>query len=217
MLLDAAAYSTQTDICSGTATTPNKGMETPLTRRSVHAQYDPQVLSEIYGDAVIEYDGEDEHMINELLRRVVVKPNVATIRDFAFEDCKILQWIKLCDGLREIGNSLFKGCNLLEKIEINTNLESIGSAAFEGCSSATELIIPKRNLKSIGNGAFVACYKINRVEIADNVKKIGNRAFMNCTGLREVILPDLSKRSALDYSCNALNCKIYRYPIMLKQ
>jgi len=172
--LDAAAYSAQTDICSGTATTPNKGMGTRVTQDeldTIEKRRRTIMAAETYFDAVIEYDGEDEYMCNQMLRRVVVKPNVKTIKDFEFEDCEILQWIKLCDGLREIGNSSFKGCDLLEKIEINTNLESIGSAAFEGCSSATELIIPKGNLKSIGNGAFVACYKINRVEIADNVKK----------------------------------------------
>jgi hypothetical protein len=95
------------------------------------------MATETYFDAVIEYDGADNHMCNQLLRRVVVKQHVETIRDFAFEDCIILQLIKLCNGLRQIGNSSFKGCDLLEKIEINSNLESIGSAAFEGCSSAT--------------------------------------------------------------------------------
>ena len=104
LLLDAA-YSVQINIRSDTATTPNKKMGTHLTRRNTQI-----MAAEINGDVVIEYDGEDKHMINKLLRKVVVKPNVTTIKDFKFEDCKILQWIKLCDGLREIGNSSFKGC-----------------------------------------------------------------------------------------------------------
>ena len=96
-----------------------------------------KMAAEIYGNALIEYDGKDDHTCNQLLRGVVVKQHVKTIRDFAFEDCIILQLIKLCNGLRQIGNSSFKGCDLLEKNEINSNLESIGLAAFEGCSSAT--------------------------------------------------------------------------------
>jgi hypothetical protein len=70
----------------------------------------------------------------------------------------------------------------------------ICSSAFEGCIGATQLIIPKGNLKSIGNGAFTGCVKINRVEIPDNVENLGTMVFMKCTGLREVILPQLSKR-----------------------
>jgi len=81
--------------------------------------------------------------------RLVIKDIVTIIRDNAFEDFEVLKELKLCDGLRQIGNYSFKGCVTLEKIEINSNLESICSSAFEGCIGATELIIPRGNLKSI--------------------------------------------------------------------
>ena len=96
------------------------------------------------------------------ITRLVIKEIVTTIGDNAYEDFEVLKELKLCDGLRQIGNYSFKGCVALEKIEINSNLESICSSAIEGCIGATELIIPKGNLKSIGNGAFTGCVKINR-------------------------------------------------------
>ena len=82
------------------------------------------------------------------ITRLVIKEIVTTIGDNAYEDFEVLKELKLCDGLRQIGNYSFKGCVALEKIEINSNLESICSSAFEGCIGATELIIPKGNLKS---------------------------------------------------------------------
>jgi hypothetical protein len=125
--------------------------------------------------------------------RLVIKEFVKTIEDNEFEDYEVLKQLNLCDGLRQIGNYSLKGCVSLEKIEIHSKLESIGLSAFEGCSGATELIIPKGNLKSIGNGAFTGCVKINRVENPDKVENLGTVVFMKCTGLREVILPQYIK------------------------
>jgi len=113
--------------------------------------------AEIYIDLLLEYNGEDkilaessaEIIHEQTTTRLVIKEIITTIRGNAFEDFEVLKELKLCDGLRQIGNSSFKGCVALEKIEINSNLESICSSAFEGCIGATELIIPKGNLKSI--------------------------------------------------------------------
>jgi hypothetical protein len=112
--------------------------------------------------ALFEYDGEEIHLISQDVVKVVMKQHIETISDHAFGDCEILKELKLCDGLRQIGNSSFKGCASLEKKEIKSNLELIGSSVFEGYSGATKLIIPKGNLKSIGNGAFTSCVKIDR-------------------------------------------------------
>jgi hypothetical protein len=73
----------------------------------------------------------------------VIKEIVKTIGENKFKDYEVLKELKLCDGLRQIGNYSFKGCISLEKNEINSKLESIASSAFEDCSGATELIIPK--------------------------------------------------------------------------
>ncbi len=121
---------------------------------------------------------------------------------------RLLKELTLCDGLTQIGSCSFKGCISLEKNEIKNKLESICSSVFEGCIGATELIIPKGNLKSIGNGALTGCVKINRVEIPDNVENLGTMVFMKCTGLREVILPKyISKRQVKDCSFSALSWK----------
>jgi hypothetical protein len=116
--------------------------------------------AEIFMDMLLEYNGKDCTIIHQqITTRLVIKEIVTTIGDDTFEDFEVLKELKLCDGLRQIGNFSFKGCVSLEKIEIDSKLESICLSAFEGCIGATQLIIPKGNLKSIGNGAFTGCVK----------------------------------------------------------
>ncbi len=76
-----------------------------------------KMAAEIYGDVLIEYNGEDDHLCHQLLMRVVVKQHIKTIGDNGFEDCELLKLIKLCNGLRQIGNYSFKGCDSLEKLK----------------------------------------------------------------------------------------------------
>ena len=54
--------------------------------------------------------------------RLVIKEFVKTIEDNEFKDYEVLKELKLCNGLKQIGNYSFKGCVSLEKIEINSKL-----------------------------------------------------------------------------------------------
>ncbi len=49
--------------------------------------------------------------------RLVIKEIITTIRDNAFKNFEVLKELKLCDGLRQIGNYSFKGCIALEKLK----------------------------------------------------------------------------------------------------
>jgi hypothetical protein len=44
------------------------------------------------------------------ITRLVIKEIITEIGDNAFEDFEVLTELKLCDGLRQIGNFSFKGC-----------------------------------------------------------------------------------------------------------
>ena len=104
-------------------------------RQPVSHKFMAESSAEIYMDMLIEYNGEDCHIHQQIITRLVIKEIVTTIGDNAFEDYEVLKELKLCDGLRQIGNYSFKGCVSLEKIEINSKLESICSSAFEGWAS----------------------------------------------------------------------------------
>ena len=84
------------------------------------------VLTQIYGqiirghlymDSLIEYNGEDCHIHQQIVTRLVIKEIVTTIGDNAFEDNEVLKELKLCDSLRQIGNYSFKGFVSLEKLK----------------------------------------------------------------------------------------------------
>ncbi len=61
-----------------------------------------------YMDMLIEYNGEDCHIHKQIITRLVIKEIVTTIGDNTFEDYEVLKELKLCDGLRQIGNSHLK-------------------------------------------------------------------------------------------------------------
>jgi hypothetical protein len=67
-------------------------------------------------DSLIEYNGEDCHIPTNC-HKVGDQRNVTTIGDNAFEDNEVLKELKLCDGLRQIGNYSFKGFVSLEKLK----------------------------------------------------------------------------------------------------
>jgi len=51
-------------------------------------------------DMLIEYNGEDCHVHQQIITRLVIKEIVTTIGDNAFKDYEVLKELKLCDGLR---------------------------------------------------------------------------------------------------------------------
>ena len=71
----------------------------------------------LYMDLLIEYNGDDCHIHQQIITRLVIKEIVTTIGDNAFEDYEVLKELKLCNGLRQIGNYSFKGCVSLEKLK----------------------------------------------------------------------------------------------------
>ena len=87
------------------------GMTTGLTQN-----YMAESSAEIYIDTLFEYDGKDCYIYHQIVMRLVIKEIVKTIGDNKFKDYEVLKELKLCNGLRQIGNYSFKGCVSLEKI-----------------------------------------------------------------------------------------------------
>ena len=52
------------------------------------------------------------------ITRLVIKEIVTTIGDNAYEDYEELKELKLCDGLRQIGNYSFKGCDQFVRLRL---------------------------------------------------------------------------------------------------
>ncbi len=77
--------------------------------------------AEIYIDTLFEYDGKNCYIYHQIVMRLMIKEIVKTIGDNKLKDYEVLKELKLCNGLRQIGNYSFKGCVSLEKNEIKAN------------------------------------------------------------------------------------------------
>ena len=56
----------------------------------------------LYMDSLIEYNGDDCHIHQQIITRLVIKEIVTTIGDNAFEDYEVLKELKLCDGAASV-------------------------------------------------------------------------------------------------------------------
>lgn len=110
-------------------------------------------------------------------------PNVTSIGDYAFGECKSLDraTIPLLDT---IGNYAFSNCIKLSSVEFD-NILHIGDYAFQNCNILTDATV--ENAEYIGPGAFAgsAIASIN----LPNVLSIYSETFYTCYNLKLVNLP----------------------------
>lgn len=79
--------------------------------------------------------------------------SIATIGEYSFEECSLLEEISLPTTVTTIGTYAFYGCTNLSKIELNEGLTTIGTYAFYGCENIKDITFPS-TLTSIGTYAF---------------------------------------------------------------
>ena len=70
--------------------------------------------------------------------------DLRSIEEYAFKDCKMLEGIRIPDGVVQIGNQAFGGCSGLDYIEIPESVMVFGNDVFYGCKKGL-IIIGKEN------------------------------------------------------------------------
>ena len=146
------------------------------------------------------------------VKKVVIKPGVTSIGDYAFQDCMSLTSVTIPDSVTSIGDYAFKGCTSLTSATIPDSVTSIQGCAFLNCTSLRNITIPD-SVTLIGGSAFnrtpwleakqkespfVVVNHIlidgstcsGDVIIPDNVPSIGDDAFYGCTDLTSVTIPN---------------------------
>ena len=115
--------------------------------------------------------------------------NVASIGNYAFENCSSLTSITIPEGVTSIGEFVFSSCTSLTSITIPEGVTSIGNYAFYFCTSLTSITIPE-SVVSIGDGAFGNCTSLTSITIPEGVTSICNSAFWGCSSLTSITIPE---------------------------
>jgi len=128
-------------------------------------------------------------------------PELLTIGQACFEDCRSLNSIQLPATLRTIGGSAFSGCKMLSQILLPDHLTTIGRQAFWGCQSLTDVQVPA-SVSTVGFAAFADCTSLKNAYLPSTLKHLEGWAFNRCTSLRECAIP--ASQTALE---PAIFCK----------
>ena len=95
-------------------------------------------------------------------------PQLQTIQQYAFYNCKKLQSIDLtiCTKLTSIGSYAFNGCSSVQTLSLPSCILSLGSYCFQYCSSLTKIILPA-SLQEIGRAIFAYCSVLKELIFED--------------------------------------------------
>ena len=126
-------------------------------------------------------------------------PNVTSIGDYAFGECKMLDRVT-APVLDTIGNYAFYNCKTLPSVEFD-NILHIGNYAFANCDALTDATV--ENADYIGAGAFYNC-AITSINLP-NILSIDTETFYTCYNLKLVNLPLVEHVSVNGfYYCHSL-------------
>jgi len=130
----------------------------------------------------------DETFANTKIKNLKM-PNVTSIGNKAFDNCKSLKSVTIGNNVSSIGEKTFYFCQSLTSITIPNSVKSIGNSAFCHCDNLKSVTIGN-NVTSIGESAFRSCASLTSVTIPNSVTSIGNSAFFECDSLNSVTIPD---------------------------
>lgn len=131
-------------------------------------------------------------------RRVRLPDSVNTIEDEAFYWNRNMEYIRIPEGIKHIGDRAFAECGALNNISDTdfgdcTELEYIGTEVFSCCVSLTCMDLSSCNkLKVISDRAFYGCKLLREVKFSqiNKIEYIGDKAFENCYLLKNINIGD---------------------------
>ncbi len=119
-----------------------------------------------------------------MLRKLYIRKNVASLGRFAFNSFYSLEFVSMSDGIKNIGYATFQNCYYLRSISISYGTTFIDDYFLTYCYCLTSISIPD-SVVSIGEGAISYCYALASISIPGSVVSIGNKAFASCYGMKE--------------------------------
>ena len=141
------------------------------------------MLKKRLGIEAIEREWYDNFIFNcfKIPTTLIIPENCRLIGYSAFQNCKMLEEVKIPRFTKTISYCAFLDCSNLKEVVISEGVENIGDEAFRGCKRLREVIIPK-SVESIGHQGFWRCDNaivILRKPMIE-FKKVGSSAFYKC-------------------------------------
>ena len=114
---------------------------------------------------------------------------VTGIANNAFSNCKNLTYVKVSEGVTNMGIATFSYCENLETVVLGEGIEKISNSLFYGCASLSDINIPA-SVTEIDGTAFEGCASLASIDIPANVTNIVEYAFFDCQNLASINVDD---------------------------
>lgn len=117
---------------------------------------------------------------------------VKVIGDYAFTSCHCLETVEIADSVTKIGDYAFYDCYNLNEVILPAELTELGESAFSYYRFSVpikSITIPDK-LTEIKKETFYGCNNLETVTIGSGLKKICENAFLECTALKEITIPE---------------------------
>ncbi len=115
---------------------------------------------------------------------ITVPDTVASVGEYAFENCKGVKKVILPDacGLKE---GSFFYCMDLEETVFGSDLTEIPAKCFFGCVMLKEIKVPS-GVTAIGDYAFFGCISAKAATLPESVTQMGENVFKSCSALKKI-------------------------------
>lgn len=134
------------------------------------------------------------------ITHIIVESGITGISDFAFGNCKSLQYAEIGDSVTTIGRWSFWKCSQLSEIYVGKNVKQLGEYAFSYCPKLKNVTIHKENPNFVmkknillsKDGTFLYKYLDDGASaciVPSGVTVIWDDAFGN-TDLKKITLPN---------------------------
>lgn len=133
-----------------------------------------------------------------------------------FENCSIIEEIRIPSFIRQIYPYSFHGCVSLTKVSIPLSVTIIGNNAFNGCKMLNQINIPS-SVTLIGESAFSNCTSLNELVLPNSIQTIEASAFSNCSSLTKMTIPSsvVSIKRSVFNECSSLEQITFENPSVL--
>ncbi|MCL2797677.1 MAG: leucine-rich repeat domain-containing protein [Firmicutes bacterium] len=135
-----------------------------------------------------------------------IPDKVASIGEFAFNDCASFTSISISKSVKSIGAYAFHGCASLTNIFVPDSVSNIACSAFDNCVNLSSINVDENNkdYSSVDGILFnkdktsLLRYPIGKQQLSyiipSSVTSIGEKAFEKCKKLTSITIPDSVKR-----------------------